>query len=359
MHALSLYARLLGREDIEAYWQSELTSEHPRHEYASQVRLQAIVPSPMSVSDKLDALERSWRLAPMPSVAQVGLQLAHESADPALTVWLDRYAADRVLRDSRLDIEVTESMIATPTLRMIAEEWVLQQLKERPAQLEIDRPLDRTRSSFEAEAAESLARLHLLLGRLRLVRGDRAAAFEAVERATELSWNPRVFVELARLHAEAGSSTRASQLLALAQADPVIPPEPYLPAEEDWVTAPTQTHLTAAHSAWRERVSSSLLNEPVNGAARLEIAPGEEKTLREVTDRGVTLVIQSLQPKLVPPESLDLLTANAANLEAAGVRTLLLVVEPDPRAGFSPLPMAGLMRSHPFTTTDDSKSGKP
>ncbi|WP_420632544.1 zf-HC2 domain-containing protein [Candidatus Palauibacter sp.] len=334
MHALGLYARLLGREDLEAYWQSQLISEHPRHEYASQVRLQGIVPSPMSYSGKLDALERSWRLTPMPSVAQVGLQLAYESAHPALTrVWLGRYAAERVLRDSRLDVEVTERMVERPALRTIAEEWVLRQLKEREDWLETDRPLDRTRSSFEAEEAESLARLLLLLGRLRLVREDWAAAFEAFESAAELSWNPRVFVELARFHAEAGSPTRASQLLALAQADPVIPPEPYLPPAEDWVTIPTEARLAAARSAWREQVSSSLLNEPVNGAARLESAPGEERTLREVTDGEVTLVIQSLRPSYLPTESLDLLRANAANLEAVGVRALPVAANSDPPSG--------------------------
>ena len=330
IHALSLYARLLGREDLETYWRSELTSEHPRHEYASQARLGTILNSSMSNGERLEALDRSWRLAPMPSVAQVGLQLAYEAADPAQTgVWLDRYADNPVFRDPRLDVELTDRMVGRPALRTIAEEWIVQQLGERSDWLGRDRPLNRSRANFVAEAAESLARLHLYLGRLRVGRGDWAAAFEAFERAAELSWNPKVFVELARFHATAGSATRASQLLALAQADPVIPVDAHLPAGEDWVTIPTEARLAAARSAWREHVASSLLNEPVDGAARLQIAPGEEGTLREVTAGEVTLVIQSLRPSYVPKESLDLLRANAANLEAAGAQALAVAVEPD------------------------------
>ncbi|WP_419936665.1 zf-HC2 domain-containing protein [Candidatus Palauibacter sp.] len=329
MYTLSLYARFLGREDLEAYWRRELTARHPRHEYASQARLGTIVLSSLSHAEKLDALERSWRLAPTPSVAQVGLHLSSAVADPALTgVWLERYASSPVFRDSRLDVEVTERMAEEPALGTIAEEWILTQLSERPDWLGTDRPLTGTRANFEAEAAESLARLHVLLGRLREAEGDRVAALEAFERAAELGWNPRVFVELARFHAEAGSPTRAAQLLALVQADPVIPLERYVPEGEDWVTAPTEARLAAARSAWRERVASSLLNEPVNRGVRLEVAPGEEKTLREVTGSGVNLIIQSIRSSSIPSASLDLLRANAGNLEAAGARTLLVTVEP-------------------------------
>ena len=331
MYALSLYARLLGQEEIEAYWRRELTAEHPRHEYASQARLESILLSSTSHAEKLDALDRSWRLAPMPSVAQIGLQLSYEAADRTLTsVWLERYAADAVIRDSRLDVEVTERMVEVPALGAIAEEWILRQLRGQPDWLGTDRPLTGTRANFEAEVAESVARLHVLLGRLRVARGDRAGALDAFERAGELSWDPRVFVELARFHAKAGSSTRAAQLLALAQADPVIPLEPYVPEGEDWATKPTEARLAAARAAWREHLASSLLDEWVNGSATLETASGEETTLREVTEGGVALVVQALQPSFVPLESFDLLRANAASLEAAGARALLVTVEPDP-----------------------------
>ena len=334
MHALSLYARLLGREEIEAHWRSALTAEHPRHEYASQARLETILLSSTSQAEKLDALDRSWSLAPMPSVAQVGLQLAQEVADPALTrIWLERYASNPVFRDPRLDVEVTERMGEVPALGTIAEEWILRQLSGQPDWLGPDRPLAGRRANFEAEAAESLARLHVLLGRLRVARGDRAGALDAFERAAELSWNPRVFVELARFHAEAGSSTRAAQLLALAQADPVIPLEPYVPEGEDWATAPTEARLAVARAAWREHLASPLLDEWVNGGATLEAASGEERTLHEVTGGDITLIIQTLRPSYVPAESLDLLRANGPKLTAAGARALLVTVSPDSRSG--------------------------
>ncbi|MDE2661490.1 MAG: zf-HC2 domain-containing protein [Gemmatimonadota bacterium] len=349
MHALSLYARLLGREGIEAYWRSELTAEHPRHEYASQARLETILLSATSHAEKIDALDRSWTLAPMPSVAQVGLQLSYEVADPALTrVWLERYAADAVIRDTRLDVEVTERMVEVSALGAIAEEWILQQLNGRPDWLGRDRPLAGTRANFEAEAAESLARLHVLLGRLRMARGDRAGALDAFERAAELSWDPRVFVELARFHAETGSSTRAAQLLALAQADPVIPLEPYGPEGEDWVTAPTEARLAVARAAWREHLSSSLLDEWVNVGATLETASGEERALHEVTGGDVTLIIQSLRPSYVSEETLDLLRANGPKLAAADARALLVTVNPDSRDEDQPAAEGGTPELPPF-----------
>ena len=349
IHALRLYARLLGREDMEAYWRSELTARFPRHEYASQIRLEAIQRSSMSHAEKLDGLDRSWRLAPMPSVAHVGLQLSQEVADPALTgVWLQRYASGAVLRDARLDVEVTERLAEVPVLGMIAEEWILRQLSEPPHWLGRARPLNGTRANFEAEAAESLARLHLFLGRLRAARGQRAGALEAFERAAELSWDPRVFVELAGFHAEAGSTARAAELLAFAQADPVIPLEPYMPEEEDWMTAPTEADLVAARLAWREHFSTSLLDEPVDGSARLEVSPGEEKTLRELTAGDVTLVVQSVRPTYVPRESLDLLRVNVPELAAAGARALLVAVEPDSGSGARTGPPVGADSTLPF-----------
>ncbi len=38
IHAPSLYAGLLERDDLATYWQDELTSSYPRHEYALQAR---------------------------------------------------------------------------------------------------------------------------------------------------------------------------------------------------------------------------------------------------------------------------------------------------------------------------------
>ncbi|MYA33672.1 MAG: hypothetical protein F4164_10690 [Gemmatimonadales bacterium] len=331
MHALSLYARLLGREDIESHWQTELSATHPRHEYASQARLESILRSPTSRAEKLEALDRSWRLAAMPSVAQVGLQLSQESADPARTrTWLDRYAAEPVLRDLRLDVEVAERMMDTPALRTIAEEWILELLNGSADWLGAARPLRQTRTNFDVEAAESRARLLLLLGRLRLARDDRAAAAEAFENAARLSWQPEVLVELAGFHAEAGSAHRASELLALVRTDPVIPLAPHRPAGEAHVPVPTEDRLEDARAAWREHLASLLLDEPITRTAMLQTATGEETRFREVTGSEVTVVIQSLRPGYIPGESLDLLRANAENLEPAGVRVLPVAVTPDP-----------------------------
>ena len=140
MYALGVYSRLLGRRDIEAYWQSELTLRHPRHEYASQARLWKILPSSLSDHAKMDALEQSWRLAPMPATAQAGLQLSYRFSDPALTrIWLDRYDSEPVLRDLRFDVETARRIAEVPTLRTVAEEWIVEQL-QAPQRLAWSRP---------------------------------------------------------------------------------------------------------------------------------------------------------------------------------------------------------------------------
>lgn len=330
MHALSLYARSLGLDDLEAFWRERLQAEHPRHEYATQARLRETMRSSLSPAERLSALDRVWTLAPSAQVAQVGLQLAQESghATPTRT-WLDRYASSSALRDRRLDVEVAERLVGVPSLRGVAEEWVLRQLAEQTNLLDTERALDQSRPNFNAETSEGLARLHILHGQLRLACGDQVAALDAFERAAELSWSREVLVELAAVHAEAGSRTRAAQFLALLKADPVVPLERYTPAE-DGVAVPTEARLAAARSVWRARVRSSLLDEPVRGDARVRAASGGERTFDEIVDGQVTLVIYGLRPDDIPKESVALLRVNAANLDAAGARVLPVIVRPDP-----------------------------
>ena len=329
MHALSLYARSLGLDDLEAYWLETLEAEHPRHEYATQARLRDVMRSSLSAAERLSALDRIWTLAPSAQVAQVGLQLAQESGDLTPTrIWLDRYASSPAWRDRRLDLEVAERLVGVSALRGLAEEWVLRQLGERASPLDPERALDQNRPNFRAEAAEGLARLHILHGQLRLARGDKVAALDAFERAAELSWSREVLVELAGVHAEAGSRTRAAQFLALLKADPVVPLDPYLPAE-DGVAVPTEARLAAARSAWRTRVRSSLLDEPVRGDAKVRAASGEERTFGEIVAGQVTLVIYGLRPRYVPGESWDLLGANAASLDTTNVRALPVAAKRD------------------------------
>lgn len=333
MHALSLYARSLGLDDLEAFWRERLQAEHPRHEYATQARLRETMRSSLSPAERLSALDRIWTLAPSAQVAQVGLQLAQESRDVAPTrMWLDRYASSPAWRDRRLDLEVAERLVGVPALRGLAEEWVLRQLGEPANRLDAERALDQSRPNFQAEAAEGLARLHILHGQLRLACGDRVAALDAFERAAELSWSREVLVELAGVHAQVGSRTRAAQFLALLKADPVVPLDPHPPAE-DGVVTPTDVRLAAARSIWRARVRSSLLDEPVREDAKVRAASGEERTFGEIVDGQVTLVIYGLRPRYVPAESWDLLEANAANLDTANVRALPVAAKGDPASG--------------------------
>ncbi|WP_419936650.1 hypothetical protein [Candidatus Palauibacter sp.] len=346
IHALSLYAGLLERDDLATYWQDELTSSYPRHEYALQAHLRSIALSSVSNREKLNALDRVWGLAPVPAIAQIGLPLSYEIADSVITeIWLDRYASEPVFRDLRLDVEMAEQMIKVPGLHLLAEKWILDRLTHSRDWQGVARPLDQTRANFEIETNESRARLNLYLVRARLARGEVAAAFEAVGRAYEQSWNPEVLLELAKLHRSAGSSDRASQLLALVLVDPVAPVAPYAASLKEWTPlVPTEAQLLAARAAWREQVTSSFLDEPVDLAASLRTPSGNEATLREVTGGALTLVIQRPWPSLAPIEHLDLLEVNAASLEAAGARTLFVAVDHGAESDI----VAGPVTSLPF-----------
>ena len=339
MYALSLSARLLGRREMEMYWESELASRYPRHEYAAQADLGRVLRSAVSDREKLASLDRSWGQTPMASIANVGLALSYRFEDPSLTKrWLDRYANASVLRDLRLDVAMAERMADVPALRGVAEEWISERLPESGDWRGPARALTQTRASFEAEVAESQARLHLLLGRLRLARQDSAGALAAMERSVERVWDSEALVELANLHQRFGSPIRAATLRARAQADPLNPRA----FESMGVVAvsdvtPTDADLAMARHEWREKLTSSLLDERIDLAARLRSPSGEETTLRALTDQGTTLVTY-FQPNWVSPRDVSLIEANAENLAAAGVGTHFVASDsvPTRQAGTAP-----------------------
>lgn len=326
MYDLSRSARQLGRSDLETYWDSTLNARYPRHEYASQSRLWEIVLSPDSDRQKLSALDRNWRFSPMPAVAQLGLEYSYESADSVVTrTWLERYASEPALRSSGLDGTVAERLSETPAFSAIAERWISGLLGGNGGWLDAKRPLEQTRRSFELDTAERRARLNLLFGRLRLDSGDLAGGLTALERARQLTWSPGTLVELAELYLDAGSPNRASELLALVQSDPVVPIEPYvIPGDDRETVGPSEDQLQSASDAWREQVASSLLNEQIDLSARIRTPAGEETTLREVVRGSVTLVIQVNWSTPTPLPGLQLLHANAENLEASAAQTILI-----------------------------------
>ncbi len=347
MYALRSYSGLLGRRDVEEYWDAALVSRYPLHEYSSQIRLRKIVLSSESSRRKLDALDQNWQLSPTPALAQVGLQYSYEFADSALTrAWLDRYASESALRDLQLDVETAERMIEVPALRPLAEEWILDRLDHTRDWRGAARPLDQTRGDFDREAAEIRARLNLGLGRILLYREDTAEAFEAVARAAAQSWTPDVFFQLAKLHRTAGSLGRASELLLLALADPVTPitASPSLEEEKDALSA-TEAQLLAARTAWREHLGPTLLDQPLNRDASLRDLQGERITLREATEDRLTLVLQGFWLSHALADRLDLLRVNAKNLEAADAGTLFVAAAPVGRPGVED---AGADRSRGF-----------
>ena len=334
IYALSRYATLLGRPALADYWQSELRTRYPRHGAVALVNLQAILPSQASTEEKLEALEADWARVGAPATAQLGLQSSYELADPVVTErWLGRHGVGSWGRSLSSDAEVARNLMEVPALWPLAEGWILDRLSSSHDWVGSARRLDQSRHNFEAETRQNQAYLYLYLSRVRLDRGDLDGGIEALERSVEEAWDPRVFVRAAEIHRSLGSSVRAAQLIALAQVDPVAPLTPYLSPEDDAAPrGPTETALAAARSAMRERIVAGFVNEYVNLDVALRTETGEQTTLERAAgaDRGVTLVLYTMRPDLVPDETFALRDLNSERLKAAGVCTVFVSEQLDP-----------------------------
>lgn len=332
LDALHRYATLLGRPDLATYWSSQLVDRYPGHGAAALVRLQSITRSAVPTREKLDDLEATWAGTGAPTIAQVGLRLSIELADPVLTEkWLDRHSTDSALRDLGYDTEVAGDMMAEPALWPLAEAWILDRLADGRDETGPERPLDQSDRNFHAEASQRRARLNLYLARLFLARGQSTGAVDAAERSVRQTWSPEVFIEAAEIHVSVGSDRRAAELLALSVADPVTPLRPRSRADGlGAVPQPSEEQLAAARATLDERVTSALLEEHVDLNARLRSPAGEETTLREAVHGRLVLVVQASKSDFVPDDAVALLEVNSKPLLAAGVQTLLVAQQSAP-----------------------------
>lgn len=330
--ALSRYARLVGRPDLADYWWSELRERYPRHGAAALANLQGILLSRTSTEEKLEALEEDWVSVGAPATARLGLRYSYELADPALTErWLGRYEANSWGRSLSSDTDVARNLMEVPELWLLAERWISGRLAYSGDWVGSARRLDRSRHNFDAGTRRNRAHLFLHLSRIRIDRGDTAGGFDALERSVEEAWDPRVFVRAAEIHRSLGSNVRAAQLLALAQVDPVTPPERNVPTGDDVGRRPGDAQLAAARGAMQERIMAGLLDEYVNVNVALLTEAGEEMSLEQAAGpgAGVTIILHTIRPDLVPDDAFALLTRHAERLDSAGVRTVLVSEQPD------------------------------
>ena len=334
IHALSRYAGLLERPDLADYWAGELRARHPRHGATAMVNLQDILLSEASTEEKLEILEQDWARVRAPTTARLGLRYSYELADPNVTErWLDRHEAGPRGRRLSWGTDEARDLIDVSVLRALADRWILDRLSESRDWVGDARELDQTRHDFAMETRRNRAHLYLDLARLRLGRGDLMRGLNALERSIEQSWDPQVFTRAAQIHRSLGSDARADRLISLAQVDPVTPLEPHVPAGD--APAPralSDSQLLAARTDMRGRILAGLLDEYVNLDVGLRTETGAETTLGRAVgaDRGVTLVLHTIRPDIVPEEAFALLGLNAGRLDSAGVRTVFVSEQPDP-----------------------------
>ncbi len=331
MDALSRYARLLGRSDLADYWSGELQRRYPRHGAAALINLRTILLSQASTSDKLEALEEDWANVAAPATARLGLRYSYELADPTLTEkWLDRHRVNVLDRSLSSDTQVARDLMEVSALWSLAEGWILDCLSYGGDWAGSARRLDQSRANFEAQTRQNRAHLYLYLSRIRLDRADLADGVDALERSVEEVWDPEVFVRGAEIHRSLGSEVRAAELITMARVDPVAPLAPYAPPGEEAPWGSTGPELAEAQAALRERIAVELLDEYVNIDLGLRTEFGEETTLAQAAgaDGGLTLVLYTLRPNVIPRDAVALLALNSERLGAAGVRTVFVSEQP-------------------------------
>ena len=337
VHALSRYARLLGRADLAEYWGAELRARHPRHGAAALANLETILRSQDPIEEKLAILEEDWARVGAPATARLGLRYSYELADPVATErWLDRHEISPWGRSLSWDTEQAQSLLGAAALQPLAERWILDRVSDSRDWVDGARRLDQSRHDFELETRQNRAHLYLDLSRVELDRGDLSGGIDALERSVEEAWDPQVFVRAAAIHRSLRSDRRADQLLSLARVDPVTPLEPLLPFGDDPARRRlSDAELAAARTDMRGRILAGLLDEYVNLEVGLRTETGQETTLEQAADadRGVTLVLQTIRPDVVPDEAFALLERNADRLDSAGVRTLFVSEQPHPSPG--------------------------
>lgn len=361
LDALHRYATLLGRPDLASYWSNQLVDRYPRHGAAALVRLQSITRSSVPTRRKLEDLEATWAGTGAPTIAQVGLRLSIELADPVLTEkWLDRHSADSGLRDLGYDTDVAGDMMAAPALWPLAEAWILDRLADSRDETGPERPLDQSDRNFRAEASQRRARLNLYLARLFLARGQSTGAIDAAERAVRQTWSPEVFLEAAEIHESAGTDRRAAELLAQSLVDPVTPLRPRSGADGlGAIPEPSEDQLAAARATLRERVTSALLDEHVSLNAQLKSEDGEEITLRDAVSGRLVLVVQASRPEFLPDEAVALLDVNSSRLLSAGVQTLFVTQQPAPAARKRVGPDLGFLHDVEYRAREDLRAWRP
>ncbi len=333
MDALSRYASLVDRTDMADYWSNELQSRYPRHGAAALINLRTILLSRASTNDKLEILEEDWASVAAPATARLGLRYSYESADSTLTGrWLERYRISSLSRTLSSDTQVARDLVEVSALWSLAERWILDRLSYGGDWAGSARRLDQSRGNFEAQTGQSRAHLYLYLSRIRLDRADLAAGIDALERSVEEAWDPEVFVRGAEIHRSLGSEVRAAELIAMARVDPVAPLVPYTSPTEEAPSGSADPELAEAQVALRQRIAAELLDEYVNIDVGLRTEIGEETTLAQAAggDRGLTLVLYTLRPDVVPGDAVALLALNSERLETAGVRTVFVSERPTP-----------------------------
>ena len=332
LDALQRYAALLGRSDLARHWSDQLVRQHPRHGAAALVLQQSIARSLEPSRTKLDVLDDLWDRIGAPTIAQVGLRISMETADSVRTgEWLERHSANSVIRDLSYDTEIARDMVVIPALGRLTEAWIVERLADSRAEMGRARRLDQSRRNFQAESGHRRALLNLYLAQLYHGRGEVGAALRRADRSVEQAWSPEVFIGAAEIHRAVGSDSRATQLTALALVDPIgLSSRGLSPAALEHLPEPSDTHLTAARSTMYERLTPSLLDEPVRLDVRLRTATDDETTLQTVVSGRLALVVQAFRPDFVRDETLDLLDATSEKLRAAGVETLLIAQRPSP-----------------------------
>ncbi|MGH7476049.1 MAG: zf-HC2 domain-containing protein [Longimicrobiales bacterium] len=216
LQTMAFYASAVGAADAAEFWRARLVNEAPRHVVAAGYRGARIArETEASPLKHLALLEALWNETRAPEVAVAGLMVAGRTGNSMVASW-----ADRVDGDTWDLMAFADFVLATPGGNDVARRMLN---RARRQLANSDRPLESSRSEFDASLRQQEQAILAAVGARFLTAGNRVAAVAAFDSALEGAWVPMVYKTVADARLEMGDSLAALRLYAAHSVDPSAP----------------------------------------------------------------------------------------------------------------------------------------
>ena len=322
--AMVFYASAVGDTATERAWKERLYAGWPRDPAVYQQRAFEVMAGDRAAV--LPALERLWAESGGASgqLAFTAAQLALQARDgEALLRWGDRLSAF----NPALVTFVARSAMGLPAIRPQAMDRVRAALRWLEQTSDARRPLTLTADEQRRDTDRARGFFLAPLGRALVEAGRTQAGMDTLHLAMAVTWDPRLFRDIAGARLALGDTAGAMELMARVAADPATPPAyadsartrlGRFHAADAW-----DRQVQAARGEMRATVMQRAINRGVRGAVTLTDSAGREMQL-DPAHTGLTVV--AFWSRWCPPsrQQLGELERTAGVLRERGVRVVTI-----------------------------------